>query len=616
MAWITLHQSAGHYRIDLNYTVSDNVKGNYSDVTVNQIRYTQLDSDYYFWNYYGPGNTPSLGAVLGVSVNDERVAHVVTMGMVTGTKVYNVGPATKRIYHDANGAATVDIGAYSSTNTSPPYPWGNFDWSSVNVGLTKFDRNPATLNVKSSKITNTSITYSIKASKPVEKVYFRINGGTWRNSDLTIGENQTKTYTVNDLAPNTSYKIEWKATRTYNGVESYIYTTNVRTDADAPANTKIQVLSRTKTSIQIEITGQAGQNNPIVGYTYSLDGKTWSSYRTTGTITITGLQKNKTYKIYAKTKAHNNKTSATVSTTSKTLADPPTIAGIQVLFVKTRRLKVQPINYSAQAGIKHFIFRIEEIDKEITTNSAAEFTNLQPDINYTIKCTIVDIDSQTASTSIKVKTKADIPQNFEPIVSDITNSSFKIALPELEADLAEIIYHVDSNNYYSLDKSMAFSNLNNFTTYTVYIDITNDEGIKARSRIIQAKTLPAIPKFTIEIIKIKPREFTFNPVLIKNPGVNLAECYYTITSTNPDIKTDTLPQVVTGLKPNTKYQLYVKVIDKDKQYYITSIEVKTKEDKWVQISINGAPFQKYNTYLIFSNGEKKKIEKSKRKIII
>ena len=47
-----------------------------------------------------------------------------------------------------------------------------------------------------------------------------------------------------------------------------------------------------------------------------------------------------------------------------------------------------------------------------------------------------------------------------------------------------------------------------------------------------------------------------------------------------------------------------------------SIEVKTKEDKWVQISTNGAPFQKYNTYLIFSNGEKKKIEKSKRKIII
>ena len=77
-----------------------------------------------------------------------------------------------------------------------------------------------------------------------------------------------------------------------------------------------------------------------------------------------------------------------------------------------------------------------------------------------------------------------------------------------------------------------------------------------------------------------------------------------------------MPQTVVELKPNTKYQLYVKVIDKDNQYYITSIEVKTKEDKWVQISINGAPFQKYNTYLIFSNGEKKKIEKSKRKIII
>lgn len=615
MAWITLHQSAGHYRIDLNYTVSDNVKGNYSDVTVNQIRYTQLSPYYYFWNYYGPGNTPSLGAVLGVSVNDVRVAHVVTMGMVTGTKVYNVGPATKRIYHDANGAATVDIGAYSSTNTNPPYPWGNFDWSSTRISLTKFDRSPASLTTTSSNIKNNSIDITLKSTKSIENIFYRINSGEWINTNSIIGDNQSKTYTISNLKPNTKYTFEWKASRTHNGVESRT-SLDILTDADPPTVTSIDILKRTQTSIQIKILGTPGENNPINGYSYSLDGKSWSSFTTNNIITISNLQKNKAYKIYGRIKAQNGKISNSASTIAKTLADTPTIAGIQVLFVKTRRLKVQPINYGAQAGIKHFIFRIEEIAKEITTNSAAEFTNLQPDTNYTIKCTIVDIDNQTASTSIKVKTKADIPQNFEPIVSDITNSSFKIALPELEADLAEIIYHVDNNNYYSLDKSIVFSNLNNFTTYTVYIDITNDEGIKARSRTIQVKTLPAIPKFTIEIIKIKPREFTFNPVLIKNPGVNLAECYYTITSTNPDIKTDTLPQVVTGLKPNTKYQLYVKVIDKDKQYYLTSIEVKTKEDKWVQISINGAPFQKYNTYLIFSNGEKKKIEKSKRKIII
>ena len=615
MAWITLHQSAGHYKIDLNYTVSDNVKGNYSDVTVNQIRYTQLSPYYYFWNYYGPGNTPSLGAVLGVSVNDVRVAHVVTMGMVTGTKVYNVGPATKRIYHDANGAATVDIGAYSSTNTSPPYPWGNFDWSSTRISLTKFDRSSASLTTTSSNIKNNSVDITLKSTKSIENIFYRINSGEWINTNSTIGDNQSKTYTISNLKPNTKYTFEWKASRTHNGVESRT-SLDILTDANPPTVTTIDILKRTQTSIQIKILGTPGENNPINGYSYSLDGKSWSSFTTNNIITISNLQKNKAYKIYGRIKAQNGKVSNSASTIAKTLADTPTIAGIQVLFVKTRRLKVQPINYGAQAGIKHFIFRIEEIAKEITTNSAAEFTNLQPDTNYTIKCTIVDIDNQTASTSIKVKTKADVPQNFEPIVSDITNSSFKIALPELEADLAEIIYHVDSNNYYSLDKSMVFSKLNNFTTYTVYIDVTNDEGIKARSRTIQVKTLPAIPKFTIEIIKIKPREFTFNPVLIKNPGVNLAECYYTITSTNPDIRTDTLPQVITGLKPNTKYQLYVKVIDKDKQYYVTSIEVKTKEDKWVQISINGAPFQKYNTYLIFSNGEKKKIEKSKRKIII
>lgn len=616
MAWVTLFQSAGHYKIDLNYTVSDNIKDNYSDVTVNQISYTQLDSDYYFWNYYGPGNSPDQGAVLGVSVNDEKVSEVVTMGMVTGTKVYNVGPATKRIYHDANGAATADVGAYSNTNTSPPYPWGNFGWSSTRISLTNFDRSPTSLTATSSNIKKNSVDITLESTKSIENIYYRINNGEWINTNSTIEDNQSKTYTISNLKPNTEYTFEWYASRTHNGVESRT-NLDVLTDADPPKLTSVDVLKRTQTGIQIKILGIPGENNPINGYSYSLNGgKSWSSFTTSNIITISNLQKNKAYNIYCKIEAQNGKISNYGSTIVKTLADIPTIAGIQVLFVKTRRIKVAPINCRAQAGIKHFIFRIEEIDREIINSSVADFADLQPDTNYTIKCTIVDRDDQTASTSIKVKTKADVPQNFDPIVSDITNNSFKIALPELEADLAEIIYHVDRNNYYSLDKSMVFLNLNNFTTYTVCIDVLNDEGIKARSRTIQVKTLPHIPQFDVQITGLKPREFTFEPILINKPGVNLAECYYTITSTNPDIKTDTLPQVVTGLKPNTKYQLYVKVIDKDKQYYVTSIEVKTKEDKWVQISINGAPFQKYNTYLIFSNGEKKKIEKSKRKIII
>lgn len=616
MGWVTLHQSAGYYRIDINYSVVDNVKDNYSDVTVSQIRYTQLNPNYYFWNYYGPGNAPSLGAVLGVSVNDVRVAHVVTMGMVQGTRVYDVGPATKRIYHDINGAASVNIGAYSSTNTSPPYPWGNFDWSSINVGLTKFDRNGAILTVKNTRIANTEADFNIKPSKAVDRVYYRLNEESWVDTNLTIGENQNASYTINNLQPNTKYNIQWRSVRSYNGVESQIVRTEILTDADAPITTSIQVTERTKTSIRIKITAKGSQNNQVNGYSYSLDGKSWSGYSTSSNINITGLQKNKTYKIYGRVRAENGKVSASISTTAKTLADGPTIGGIQTLFVKTRRLKVQPINYKAQAGIKHFIFRINELSKEITTQNAAEFTDLQPNTYYTVKCTIVDIDNQAASVTTRIKTKADVPEGFTPIASEITNDSFRITMPEVEADLAEIVYHIDSNNYVTSDKTRVFTGLKNFTTYTVYIDVTNDEGVSARSSTIQVKTLPAIPRFTIEITKLKPREFTFNPILEKNPGVNIAECYYTVTSTNPNIKTTSLPQTVTGLKPNTKYQLYVKVIDKDNQFFITSLEVKTKEDKWVQVSINGAPFQKYNTYLIFSDGTKKKIEKSKRKIIV
>lgn len=617
MAWITLYQSAGYYKIDLNYTVSDNIKGNYSDVTVNQISYTQLTSERYFYNYYGPGNTPELGAVLGVSVNDVRVSQVVTMGMVTGNRIYDVGPATKRIYHDANGAATVDIGAYSNTQTSPPYVWGNFGWSSVRIPLTTFDRKKPIVKAEAVVINNKSIDFYISSNSPIEKVKYKINNEEWKNTDLTLTADETKRYTIDNLEPNTSYDITWELTRSDNGL-SQTSLVKCLTDADAPAVTDISVIDKTKTSITIQIDTFSGENNSINGYSYSLDGgKTWSGYTNDNIIKITSLQKNTSYRICVKVKSQNGKTSPVdLMKIIKTLSDPPYIKGIQILLRKTRKIRVQAINYGSQAGIKEIIYRIDSLDKEIVSDTWVEFTELTPKTEYVIQCTIKDIDDQIATTSITVTTKADVPQNFIPVISNITNSSFRITLPKIEADLSEIIYRINGNKYYSLDKTKVFNDLKNFTTYTVSVDVTNDEGVKASSKTIEVKTLPAIPKFSIEITKIKPREFTFEPILVKSPGVNLSECYYSVVHANPDIKTNTLPQIVTELKPNTKYQLYVKVIDKDKQYYITSIEVKTKEDKWVQISINGAPFQKYNTYLIFSNGEKKKIEKSKRKIII
>lgn len=616
MAWTRIVNSYwyGHYYIDVYYETHDNPRNNYTDVTVSKMRIVHDGSGYYLYNYY-PVSNPSLAADFGLYVNGVNKIQNFQANALTGTRELSTSqPVTARVYHNSNGQASVNIGIYldvAGAKAPPSY----IGWVTKSITLTKFDRNKPIVNVKPTLIKNDSINFDISSNSSIEKVEYQINGGEWKNANLALSANVIKKYTVSNLEPNTSYSINWKLTRSYNGLSQ---TSLVRslTDANAPTLNDFSVISKTKTSITIQIDATGAKNNNINGYSYSLDGKSWSNYTNNNTINIISLQKNTSYRIYVKVKSQNGKVSNILNKLSKTLSDAPYIQGIQVLLRKTRKIRVQAINYGAQGGIKEIIYRIASLNKEIISNSWAEFTELTPKTEYVIQCTIKDIDDQTATTSIIVTTKADVPQNFTPIASDITNSSFRIALPEIEADLSEIIYHINENNYYSLDKAKVFNDLKNFTTYTISIDITNDEGIKASSKTIEVKTLPAIPKFSIEITKIKPREFTFEPILVKSPGVNLSECYYSVTGTNPNIKADNLPQAVIELKPNTKYQLYVKVIDKDNQYYTTSIEVKTKEDKWVQISINGAPFQKYNTYLIFSNGEKKKIEKSKRKIII
>ena len=616
MAWTRIVDSYwyGHYYIDVYYEMQDNPRENYTDVTVSKMKIVHDGSKSYLYNYY-PVSNPDLAADFGLYVNGEKKAQNFQANALIGTRELSTDkPVTSRVYHDNSGQATVNIGIYLDVagGKAPPSYIG---WVTKSIILTNFDRNKPIIDVKATVIKNESIDFDISSNSDIEKVEYQINNGEWKNTDLILVANEIKKYTINNLKPNTSYSINWRLTRSYNGL-SQTSLVQCLTDADVPILNDFSITNKTKTSITIQIDAVGAENNSISGYSYSLDGKAWSGYTNSNVINITSLQKNTSYRIYVKVKSQNGKTSNILNKLTKTLSDPPYIQGIQVLLRKTRKIRVQAINYGAQAGIKEIIYRIASLDKEIISNSWVEFTELTPKTEYVIQCTIKDIDDQTATTSITVITKADVPQNFTPIASDIKNSSFRITLPEIEADLSEIIYHINENNYYSLDKTKVFSGLKNFTTYTVSIDVTNDEGIKASSKTIEVKTLPAIPKFSIEITKIKPREFTFEPILIKSPGVNLSECYYSVTNTNPNIKTDSLPQTVVELKPNTKYQLYVKVIDKDNQYYITSIEVKTKEDKWVQISINGAPFQKYNTYLIFSNGEKKKIEKSKRKIII
>ena len=181
------------------------------------------------------------------------------------------------------------------------------------------------------------------------------------------------------------------------------------------------------------------------------------------------------------------------------------------------------------------------------------------------------------------------------------------------------IFQYDFNNneiyYSSVTNSYIQTNLKPYTNYNLTVEVIDSQNNIAKKSNILFKTLQVPPIIkSVNIFDITP--FKANIVIDyeEKEGTIITDYLYSINDNeyNNSISNSIL---LDNLTPNTSYNLKIKIKDSNSQYSeVFQISFKTKEDKWIQVSINGSSFKKMNLYIITVDG-KNKIEKSNRKIM-
>lgn len=614
MGWVRVANSAGKFAIDVYYTVNSQSNSDCSsNVSVSKIRFIQTNSYYYFWNNYPTSS--SLCATLGIGINDSLRSQKVVMGEVKGTREYNISAVNVKIKHDKNtGRGGFYIKGYSNTQT----PYGNMGWTSKWVDLPQLDRQIAFVSVVHTGTYDTYLSFRASTTKALSGVYYRINGGGWIKPIGAVGGGGTVNFNVGGLSPNTTYKIGVVGTTASNNIDSSETVYNIRTDAGPPSIPSISINSVDTTSFTFTVSSSPSSNNPVTAYAYALDGGPISGWSSSNVFRVGGLSPNLSYDILAKALSSNGKESPYQGATVRTTSNPPTLGSVYVNEVHSDSIVVSVFNISSEVGISKVKYHINGTLVAELNNTGERYTyrNLKENTTYLLTVIIVDNVGKISAKSVQVTTKIALPKSFDIKISELSGKYFVVSVPSFGANITAIRYYLNGAYYSESGYVKKFNALTPFTNYAVKVVVYDDDGKSVTSNIQNVRTWPLPPVLIPLLIdKISPTEIVFTPQIQKSPGTSVKDYYYSIDKTTPSIRITELPFTIRNLKPNTIYELRIKAIDAYNQSSIQDYSFRTIEDKWVMVSVNGSPFKKVNLNLIFQNGEKKKIEKSKRKII-
>jgi len=175
--------------------------------------------------YYGGGtsagsdNSSDTMQVNGVTISPPTPSEYrYSQSHTYGYRVYPgyslFGYTDKVVTHNANGTfPTQNISIYAKS----------FHISSKNAsgaisGIASIDRTSALATATVDNIEATGFRLNVTSDKPVNKWEYNINGGTWTTFSTTDGTSAS--VNITGLSPATSYTINVRVTRTYNGVQS------------------------------------------------------------------------------------------------------------------------------------------------------------------------------------------------------------------------------------------------------------------------------------------------------------------------------------------------------------------------------------------------------------
>lgn len=190
---------------------SQSIEGNYTDIG---------------WNLVGAGGSTTRWYTTGnvkVVIDGEQVYYNSSrFNLYNGT---TVASGTKRIYHNNDGSrqfsASAEAGIYTvAVNCSGSGSW----W------LDQIPRylNSCNLYSKASYLNKLDLTWNCSPAR--DWTQYRINGGSWIDAgDSVASDNRSGSFTINNLAPNTTYNIQIRLRRSDSGLWSESNTVAMKT---------------------------------------------------------------------------------------------------------------------------------------------------------------------------------------------------------------------------------------------------------------------------------------------------------------------------------------------------------------------------------------------------
>lgn len=612
--WIQIFEKS-YFRGEVLYDAISDPKTNSTTVTVSKMRVRMTEG--YFYNNYGPEDSRS--AKFGLSVGTKKTSKRIKIGTVEQDwKEISFTPISETFYHNDSGELTYSVGGYTYTNTG----YGDIGWGSKSIIAPKLDHVPAGISINYKNRTVNSITYIISTNKKLSNIEYN-TGSAWISINKQLEANTSIVYTITGLAPNTVYNIQWRGITEVNNMLSLVQGDYGRkTDAEIPTVSNFIISNITTDSATATLTGKAGVNDSIKSYNFSLDKVNWSGWQASNSYTFNNLKSNTSFIVYGQIKAESGKISATQASVSfKTDSIMPTIGDLKLIKNTTNSLTVEISSYSSQLGILETSYYINGNLYKTFSGYAQNcaIVDLKPYTSYNIYAIIKEKDKERIAQTkiVNFKTKATLPIINSVNISDVTNNGFSVSCSV--TSLAPIIQYSFGTNGAYINKNInnhSFNSLLPNTSYEVKIRVKDESENIVESSIQIIKTLPPVPLATISEVIVDTYSVLLKFIPNYSNGRNIKYINYTCGEILQNNIPFTTEMVIKNLEPNTLYTFTYTLIDKDGQTSeAKSIQFKTLEDKWVQISVNGSEFKKVSLFIIQQNGQTIKILKSKRQII-
>ena len=291
------------------------------------------------------------------------------------------------------------------------------------------------------------------------------------------------------------------------------------------------------------------------------------------TYTFKNLEDNATYKIYSygidKNKIKTNMYETEVTTNSYNVAKINSVT-------HTSTLNSITLNVNAQKGDneieKYFYSKDNGATYVESTSSTYTFNNLTDTTEYKIKVKVLDSYGRYSTEYAEaIATTTYILPSVTKVTPTTKYNQITVVTTGTKGtnEISKYYYSINNSSYVEGTSTYTFTNLNEQTTYTIKVKVTDTNGRMSNEYSLNATTdaykLPTITNVTTSS--------TSDTITINVSGQNgtgaITEYYYSKDNGSNYVKSTSSSYTFTNLTSNTTY--YIKVYAKDNNGRISSV---------------------------------------------